>query len=1042
MATLAQLLILGIRPTGVVPPTLGAISLSSTAFLDTVSAGAVIGTLSGKTAGSTLAISPNDGVLVISTDQTQVLRGLSAVTDGSHFYSVVETRAGAIGSPRTNTFDFVVSAPGIATSLTPSAAWDKTAGSGLTAAGVNFDPTVPTRTTGSVKPVLKILSMDRSAITGDLDVYYQARMAKHLGGYDCYVAWESAEVLDSNAPAVYTRTDINGNTKTMRCRKVTLKGAAAQALHGDGAAVLAIRAVPRLSTSNGLTLLPRTEIATYFPRLALNRQTASAGPQTAGSEYDLILDVDPNQGAPASVTGTTVTFLYNPGTLSNGMAVAGAGITATTISGVTKQWDGTSAICTVAASQSTIARVAILLNAGTDVAGHTYYDDTTKGGLQKAWDYINANSSYLLVGVRFIRSGNGRQDKGSSANTVSARAAWIKHFNKTGVDFRIGDKVNFAGAGFNGYMGIDAPMFEGLNIDLRQINVNLNSFVQNDGNRLIGFNGSEIYHGSDTFTSPYASGAGMQSLWGGDGSSTTWLAAGSLIDSHFYDNFMHDISGRFVSGSKGRIVGNVMQDASGSAFVNSPAAFHGNKMKRNGGVWSGLRTFLPVLQLTGPSGSRFGVLGKSGNPRQVTIFEGADNAWTPNTGHVIGTSAAMPIPASGGSAQGKILWVGWTDTNFDLYLAVGNSAVTATYGTGTATPVVGTPDTTVRVLAGSGGSFITLAGTETHIAMIVFTGQSLTGATVVRSVKDSAICTFDNAIPANTITVASVMSDLASYHSTDSRYNATAITPAHPTDPVMAAVFLTGNTSPDATPNSGRAVQTPPTAINGSTFANGGAPGTLYTWADQHGECFFWDSGIYENVLVEYNDLSQIRVANIMQINGFNSGTFAKGGATPSTMNDFYRGYNTCCTDDVLVYGEGVSGGGVGGIGSHVVMERESWAGGSLGTSSAAGEWVPDAACSMTEMAMYNFGGTDAFAAVMTDIRFGMGQGVSLPPGADATTCNVTALDDTHRFTFIPTSTANENTDPDWTPKAELLLTDGVNYAGGFNGDGSRKIAA
>lgn len=91
---------------------LNALTLDTSAFLDDVAAGSVISVISGKSAGSTLSITPNDGRLVLSGDQTQVLRGLSAVTPSSTIYTITETKVGAPNSPRANAFTFVITAAG------------------------------------------------------------------------------------------------------------------------------------------------------------------------------------------------------------------------------------------------------------------------------------------------------------------------------------------------------------------------------------------------------------------------------------------------------------------------------------------------------------------------------------------------------------------------------------------------------------------------------------------------------------------------------------------------------------------------------------------------------------------------------------------------------------------------------------------------------------------------------------------------------------------------------------------------------------------
>ncbi|MCA1379403.1 hypothetical protein I6F34_01020 [Bradyrhizobium sp. BRP05] len=87
-----------------IPPTLGNLTLSGATFTQGAAAGTVIGTLTGKTAGSTLSISPNDGTVALSADQSQLVVGASASSPGTRSYTVTETLAGATNTPKTNTF--------------------------------------------------------------------------------------------------------------------------------------------------------------------------------------------------------------------------------------------------------------------------------------------------------------------------------------------------------------------------------------------------------------------------------------------------------------------------------------------------------------------------------------------------------------------------------------------------------------------------------------------------------------------------------------------------------------------------------------------------------------------------------------------------------------------------------------------------------------------------------------------------------------------------------------------------------------------------
>jgi len=83
-----------------VTPVLGVLTLTNYTFNSTDPAGTVIGAVIGKTAGSTLSISPNDGRFALAG--TSLVVGLSASTGTSINISVVETLAGAVGNPKSN----------------------------------------------------------------------------------------------------------------------------------------------------------------------------------------------------------------------------------------------------------------------------------------------------------------------------------------------------------------------------------------------------------------------------------------------------------------------------------------------------------------------------------------------------------------------------------------------------------------------------------------------------------------------------------------------------------------------------------------------------------------------------------------------------------------------------------------------------------------------------------------------------------------------------------------------------------------------------
>jgi hypothetical protein len=89
-------------------PELQALGLSGTSFLADMAAGEEIAQITGKTAGSTLSISPNDGRVVFNPAQNRLLRGATAVSAGDIEITITETLPGATGSPRDNDFTLTV----------------------------------------------------------------------------------------------------------------------------------------------------------------------------------------------------------------------------------------------------------------------------------------------------------------------------------------------------------------------------------------------------------------------------------------------------------------------------------------------------------------------------------------------------------------------------------------------------------------------------------------------------------------------------------------------------------------------------------------------------------------------------------------------------------------------------------------------------------------------------------------------------------------------------------------------------------------------
>lgn len=712
--------------------------------------------------------------------------------------------------------------------LAPSGSWTGTAGTGLAAAGVNALENSPTRLT--CKPMVKVLMMDRCAITGVFTLWFSAHMNPNLGGFTIQVAWENALQTVTASPRLGVYTDINGVTRQIRGYAVDLNGPAAQALHSQGAAQGVILATPLNNLYQS-----RTVTFTYYPRTALNRLTATAGVQAAGSEYDYIIDVDSNLGGAGYISGTTLTYVADPGTLANGQAVTGTGVTgATTISSVTKQWDGTSAVAVVNNSQtvgSAAAWAVIFINAGADSTGVRYFDapgtTPTASGFGKALKYINDNS-ILLPGVRFTRNkGRYRWDQGASTSAASPRGTWTKCFYGSGVTCALGDWVNFASAsGTLGNTVFDGLMFEGFIQDRRQISPSFVAFrTPGSTNALLGFNGCEIFDGSNTFNLPITqcSGTGSQSLWNGSIAGAGWVtnqgqqtiggvdtAGTGFPQVNLFDCNIHDFAGRTVSQFYGIIRNVTSSMVSGSQIVTASSVIHGGSFTKCGGFWSKLRTFWPMLQFayTGASPNPVWFMsGTPGNNRVLSLGQAAPAAWTPNSGNVTTTSANMAIPASGGVGTGNQLCILWTGVN-DLYLAVGAAGVTATNGGGQVPSTGVVPSGTFRCLGtgsgvGYGGVMVTIAGTETNIAAIQGSGTAGT-LTIIRSVYDLAIANGTTAI-----SVASLVSTVnAAYGVTDPNWTLSQFTAGVlATDPVLNSAYLGNNTTTVSTP-SGKALQT------------------------------------------------------------------------------------------------------------------------------------------------------------------------------------------------------------------------------------------
>ena len=125
------------------PVVLTALGFSSTGpFPHATAAGSTLANIT-NLQGASITISPDDGVLVISEDQTKILRGLAAWSAGAGSYSIIKTHSNATNSPLSTTYDFTVAAPEGNLVSSPYISGIQTQGQVLTKNNAVWDP-VPT----------------------------------------------------------------------------------------------------------------------------------------------------------------------------------------------------------------------------------------------------------------------------------------------------------------------------------------------------------------------------------------------------------------------------------------------------------------------------------------------------------------------------------------------------------------------------------------------------------------------------------------------------------------------------------------------------------------------------------------------------------------------------------------------------------------------------------------------------------------------------------------------------------------------------------
>lgn len=167
----------------VTAPALANLTIDNVTWLDTTTSPTVLANIVGKTAGSTVSISPNDGRFVLNGAQTQILRGLSAWSDGPVTITLTETLAYSPNSPRSSTPVVVtITPPSAVPNLFPAAGFTGEttgwgAGDPFTATGGTVSEPTPSSSrsfAAAPKPSCAYHEDPREAMVADYPITFSA----------------------------------------------------------------------------------------------------------------------------------------------------------------------------------------------------------------------------------------------------------------------------------------------------------------------------------------------------------------------------------------------------------------------------------------------------------------------------------------------------------------------------------------------------------------------------------------------------------------------------------------------------------------------------------------------------------------------------------------------------------------------------------------------------------------------------------------------------------------------------------------------------
>lgn len=267
-------------------PTLNALTFSNTSFLTSATAGSSIGFITGKTAGSVLTISPNDGRIAFDTPQTALLVGLTSSSAGTISYTITET----LGTVTRSTTVAITAAitPDIQTA-SPGASWNGNKLSGTGGSAPITPRTITRAASANARPIAKFWTIGHQAFGSDFPIDVFARCPGGVASVKYYVEGHTYTVI---ASALNLITKANGATKIRDSYRVMIDHAAcmAQASTGTGLNVYA-EVTPVDPTMDKQLIGPLT----LYPR---------------SSDYDVTVSV-PGTGANTGLNQNTILGAMN-----------------------------------------------------------------------------------------------------------------------------------------------------------------------------------------------------------------------------------------------------------------------------------------------------------------------------------------------------------------------------------------------------------------------------------------------------------------------------------------------------------------------------------------------------------------------------------------------------------------------------------------------------------------------------------------------------------------------------------------------------------